>query len=79
MKNEMNSPIFWTLLTCKEWNLHIAATTEGLCYVGSNHQSFEEMASWANVRFSNSIQKPSSVRAVGAGHCHVERRYTASV
>ncbi|MEX2459701.1 MAG: methylated-DNA--[protein]-cysteine S-methyltransferase [Paenibacillaceae bacterium] len=52
MAKKTNSPIYWTLLTHTDWNLYIAATSEGLCYVGSQNQPFEELADWVNIRFS---------------------------
>jgi methylated-DNA-[protein]-cysteine S-methyltransferase len=54
MGNKTNSSIYWTLLTHEYWNLHIAATSEGLCYVGSQNQPFEELAEWSNARFPDS-------------------------
>lgn len=43
--------IYWTLLTYKEWNIYIAATTTGLCYVGSQNKPFEELAAWVHRKF----------------------------
>lgn len=54
MRNKTNSPIYWTLLTHKNWNMHIAATSKGLCYVGSQNQPIEELAEWSNARFPGS-------------------------
>jgi methylated-DNA-[protein]-cysteine S-methyltransferase len=54
MRNKTNSQIYWTLLTHKDWNMHIAATSKGLCYVGSQNQPFEELAEWSNSQFSDS-------------------------
>jgi methylated-DNA-[protein]-cysteine S-methyltransferase len=51
MENKSASAIYWILLMQDEWKLHVAATTEGLCYVGSQDGSFEEMAGWINRRF----------------------------
>lgn len=44
------SPVYWTLLTEGDWNLHVAATEEGLCYVGSQNDSIEALADWARAR-----------------------------
>lgn len=38
----MNHKISWSILECGQWNLYIAATEKGLCYVGSPGQTFEE-------------------------------------
>ncbi|TXK72388.1 methylated-DNA--[protein]-cysteine S-methyltransferase [Paenibacillus sp. N3.4] len=54
MKNKINSPLYWTLLTHEDWHIHIAATSEGLCFVGSQNHSLKELADWANARFPGS-------------------------
>lgn len=51
MGNRTDSPIYWTLLTQEDWNMHVAATSEGLCYVGSPNQPLERMAEWAAARY----------------------------
>lgn len=48
----MKEQIYWTLLNHENWNLYIAATSKGLCYVGSPDQPLEELAEWAASRFS---------------------------
>jgi methylated-DNA-[protein]-cysteine S-methyltransferase len=53
MGNNIGSPLYWTLLNHDGWNLHLAATEAGLCYVGSQDQTFEEMMYWVNLRFPN--------------------------
>jgi len=47
-------PIYWTLLNHQDWDIHIAATDEGLCYVGSPNQPYEELADWTHTRLPNS-------------------------
>lgn len=54
MAQQINKTIYWSLLTHEEWNLYIAATSEGLCYVGSPNQPVEELFSWAGRRFPGS-------------------------
>ncbi len=39
--------IYWTLFTRNDWSLYTAATSKGLCFIGSNHGSFEELEQWA--------------------------------
>ena len=39
--------IYWSLFNHDQWNMYLAATAEGLCYVGSTQKDFEEMLSWA--------------------------------
>lgn len=59
MENKSTSPIYWTLLSYEEWNVQLAATSEGLCYVGSQNQSFEQLADWARSRFPGSQLTPN--------------------
>jgi methylated-DNA-[protein]-cysteine S-methyltransferase len=49
-----NKIIYWSLLTHNNWNIYIAATSKGLCYVGSQNRPFEELSAWAEKRFSGS-------------------------
>lgn len=51
MINKPSSPIFWTLFTHEDWNLHIAATSKGLVFVGSPNQTFAELSTWSIARF----------------------------
>lgn len=44
--------IYWTLWDERDWSLHVAATPQGLCYVGSPGQPFEQLADWARSRFA---------------------------
>ncbi len=39
--------VYWTLFTRNDWSLYTAATSKGLCFIGSNHGSFEELEQWA--------------------------------
>ncbi|MEX1030681.1 MAG: methylated-DNA--[protein]-cysteine S-methyltransferase [Paenibacillaceae bacterium] len=55
MNKTANTPIYWTLLTHDEWNMYIAATSAGLCYVGSHNQLFDELVNWVKSRFRGSI------------------------
>jgi methylated-DNA-[protein]-cysteine S-methyltransferase len=54
MENKTEPSIYWTLFTHDDWKLHIAATSKGLCYVGSQAQPFDELAQWAGRRFKGS-------------------------
>jgi methylated-DNA-[protein]-cysteine S-methyltransferase len=51
MKTQMNPAIYWTLFVHNEWELYIAATSKGLCYLGPQNKPFEELAGWANRHF----------------------------
>lgn len=51
MTNKSSKTIYWSNLSYEDWNLYIAATEEGLCFVGSQNQPFEELEAWANTRY----------------------------
>lgn len=42
--------IYWTQINTGPWNIVIAATSAGLCYVGSSGQGLAELEAWAGVR-----------------------------
>lgn len=50
MKNLTRDEVYWTLLKHKQWNMHIAATKEGLCYIGSPNAPLEELLIWLKKR-----------------------------
>lgn len=50
MEKESANNIYWTLLNHRQWNMFVAATKEGLCYIGSPNASFEEVDIWAKKR-----------------------------
>ncbi|MFK4341418.1 MULTISPECIES: methylated-DNA--[protein]-cysteine S-methyltransferase [unclassified Paenibacillus] len=54
MLTQTPKTIYWSLLTHEDWNLYIAATPDGLCYVGSPDKPLEELALWAGSRFPGS-------------------------
>jgi methylated-DNA-[protein]-cysteine S-methyltransferase len=43
--------INWTVLHSGGWPLYIAATTKGLCFVGSENGAFSELSFWAKKHF----------------------------
>ncbi|MBO0960449.1 methylated-DNA--[protein]-cysteine S-methyltransferase [Neobacillus sp. MM2021_6] len=55
MKPKNKMTIYWSLLTFKDWNLNIAATDKGLCYVGALNKSFEELTIWAEKQFPGAL------------------------
>lgn len=57
MESSAKRILYWTLLTYNDWNVHIAATSKGLCYVGSHNQPFTEISEWANIKFPDSAWK----------------------
>jgi len=38
--------VYYTLFNYKEWTMYIAATENGLCYVGSQNEPIEELEKW---------------------------------
>ncbi|KOR89715.1 methylated-DNA--[protein]-cysteine S-methyltransferase [Paenibacillus solani] len=46
-----HSTISWTLLHHDQWNVYIAASEHGLCYVGSQNKPFDELADWVKVKY----------------------------
>lgn len=47
-------PVYWSLLKHKDWQLYLAATEKGLCFVGAQGQAFEEVAAWVEKRMPKS-------------------------
>ncbi|MFD0771190.1 methylated-DNA--[protein]-cysteine S-methyltransferase [Bacillus sp. CGMCC 1.60114] len=50
MTSQTNQTIYWTLFIHGQWRMYIAATSKGLCYIGSQNQAFEELSNWAKKR-----------------------------
>ena len=53
MNSYKNKFIYWTLLTHKHFQFHIAATENGLCFIGSQDENFEELNIWARKNCPN--------------------------
>jgi methylated-DNA-[protein]-cysteine S-methyltransferase len=51
MKTQTDTSIYWTQLLHEDWSLYLAATSKGLCYVGSPNKPFGELSNWAEGRF----------------------------
>lgn len=45
--------VYWTLFEDEEWKLYLAATSKGLCYVGSPNAPFDELVKWVNKKIKN--------------------------
>lgn len=45
--------LFWSKMMHDGWNLYIAATNDGLCYIGSENREFEELETWVKKKFKN--------------------------
>jgi methylated-DNA-[protein]-cysteine S-methyltransferase len=55
MVSKNNLTVYWTLFVYDQWQMYIAATSKGLCYVGSPNKPFEELANWVKKRFPNIV------------------------
>ncbi|WP_338787032.1 methylated-DNA--[protein]-cysteine S-methyltransferase [Metabacillus sp. FJAT-53654] len=51
MNTENKPTIYWTLLHHKDWKIYLAATSKGLCYVGSQNMPVDELIVWAEKHF----------------------------
>ncbi|AZK47439.1 methylated-DNA--[protein]-cysteine S-methyltransferase [Paenibacillus lentus] len=51
MRLTNRAALYWTRLCVDNWNIYLAATDKGLCYVGSHDKSFDELSAWANQRY----------------------------
>ncbi|MEH7180490.1 methylated-DNA--[protein]-cysteine S-methyltransferase [Neobacillus vireti] len=47
----MKTDVYWTKLDYGNWELYMAATSKGLCYVGSQGKAFEELEEWVQKRY----------------------------
>ncbi|MFH5184211.1 methylated-DNA--[protein]-cysteine S-methyltransferase [Paenibacillus sp. TAB 01] len=54
MNHPTKPPIYWTHIAFEQWSFYAAATAKGLCFVGSNNHSMEELSKWAQARFPGS-------------------------
>ncbi|WP_419874807.1 methylated-DNA--[protein]-cysteine S-methyltransferase [Candidatus Pristimantibacillus sp. PTI5] len=55
MENNASPQLYWTLLSHEDWNIHLAATSEGLCFAGSQNQPMEELVQWAKTKLPGSV------------------------
>ncbi len=42
--------IYWAYIEHDQWKFYLAATPEGLCYIGSQGQPYDEMEVWLHAR-----------------------------
>jgi methylated-DNA-[protein]-cysteine S-methyltransferase len=43
--------VYWTLFEYEDWKLHLASTSKGICYIGSQDRPLEDMAAWIEKRY----------------------------
>ena len=55
MEIKTKAVIRWTLIQYESWRMYIAATGKGLCYIGSQGKSYEEMTAWILTRFPGCV------------------------
>lgn len=48
MKQKSQTTVYWSRLTLADWSLYLAATDQGLCYVGSQNKDLEELIDWVS-------------------------------
>ncbi|OME95059.1 MULTISPECIES: methylated-DNA--[protein]-cysteine S-methyltransferase [Paenibacillus] len=51
MKSNHSITINWTQLRHDNWSVYIAATEQGLCYVGSQDKPLTELEDWVQAKF----------------------------
>ncbi|MGG3467363.1 methylated-DNA--[protein]-cysteine S-methyltransferase [Neobacillus pocheonensis] len=47
----MNNNVYWSFFEDEDWRFFLAATSKGLCYVGSPNAPFANLQTWAKRRF----------------------------
>lgn len=51
MTTVQSPPLYWSRLQEAAWSLYLAATEQGLAFVGSSGGTLDELTNWANRRF----------------------------
>lgn len=51
MNIQLKQNVYWTELKYEDWTMHMAATADGLCYVGTANKPYEEMEAWVFKHF----------------------------
>lgn len=54
MESQNKPTVYWSQLNYNDWKMYIAATSKGLCYIGSPNKPFEEVTDWVKKRIPNS-------------------------
>lgn len=55
MEKTNGNIVYWMLLNHGHWEMYIAATSVGLCYVGTQDAPFEELSTWAKKQLPSSV------------------------
>lgn len=48
-------PVYWSTFMYKDWEINVAATDKGLCYVETPNKSCEEFNIWAKKKIPNAL------------------------
>ncbi|WP_334075801.1 MULTISPECIES: methylated-DNA--[protein]-cysteine S-methyltransferase [Paenibacillus] len=59
---KLTPSIYWMHYQFEDWGLYLAATEQGLCYVGSQGADFQELEDWVNRRFPRAVLVHDEVR-----------------
>lgn len=51
----MDNKIGWTRLKHTQWDLYLAATDKGLCYIGTQNEDFEDLEKWVKKRLPSYV------------------------
>lgn len=54
MNDTTKQKIYWSLIEYENWKSYIAASSKGLCYVGTPNNPLEELKTWVKSRYSSS-------------------------
>lgn len=49
----MDKIVTWTELTYKDWCFYVAATHEGLCYIGTPYEDLDDLKMWVHKQLPN--------------------------
>ncbi|QTD39953.1 methylated-DNA--[protein]-cysteine S-methyltransferase [Sporosarcina sp. Te-1] len=47
--------IYWTNFRHRDWQLVVAATAKGICYIGPDQSAFEELVEWLKKRMPEAV------------------------
>lgn len=45
--------VYWSHFQVNDWNIYLAKTDEGICYIGSPNEPFSEVETWINKKIPN--------------------------
>lgn len=55
MEQNHNQIVYWSHFSHEQWEIHLAATSGGLCYVGSPIQSFNDLERWVKIHLPDCL------------------------